>query len=135
MSIVYSCPNCGRQIAMLTNQAETQIVRSLGVKIGGRSDVAAPMESLRSNLAMQREGVETTRPSTSQTKCPFTGMVNEAFARDALTWSDPALARLESIPAFVRPMVRTNVEDYAREQGYVEITELVMDEVKAHLEM
>src|SRR4029077_2493438 len=34
LSIVYSCPECGYEIAMLTNAYETQAVQSLGVKIG-----------------------------------------------------------------------------------------------------
>src|SRR5258705_5181834 len=34
LSIVYSCPECGYEMAMLTNAYETQIVQSLGVRIG-----------------------------------------------------------------------------------------------------
>ena len=34
LSVVYSCPECGYEIAMLTNAYETQIVQSLGVRIG-----------------------------------------------------------------------------------------------------
>lgn len=34
LSVVYSCPACGYEVAMLTNAYETQIVRSLGVRIG-----------------------------------------------------------------------------------------------------
>ncbi|HLC43424.1 MAG TPA: hypothetical protein VJO34_17595 [Methylomirabilota bacterium] len=37
LSVTFGCPNCGYQVAMLTNPFETQMVRSLGVKIGGRA--------------------------------------------------------------------------------------------------
>ena len=34
LSVVYACPECGYEMAMLTNAYETQVVQSLGVKIG-----------------------------------------------------------------------------------------------------
>ena len=34
LSVVYSCPECGYEMAMLTNPFETQLVQSLGVRIG-----------------------------------------------------------------------------------------------------
>jgi len=34
LSVVYACPECGYEIAMLTNAYETQVVQSLGVRIG-----------------------------------------------------------------------------------------------------
>ena len=34
LSVVYSCPECGYEMAMLTNVYETQVVQSLGVRIG-----------------------------------------------------------------------------------------------------
>ena len=36
LSVVYACPECGYEMAMLTNAYETQIVQSLGVRIGPR---------------------------------------------------------------------------------------------------
>ena len=51
LSVVYSCPECGYEMAMLTNPFETQLVQSLGVRIGpetnaGASSVAeAPAEA------------------------------------------------------------------------------------------
>ena len=55
LSVVYSCPECGYEMAMLTNAYETQVVQSLGVRIGPESDGKAV--------------------STSGTGCPFTGMI------------------------------------------------------------
>jgi len=34
LAVVYGCPACGYEMAMLTNQHETDMVRSLGVRIG-----------------------------------------------------------------------------------------------------
>ncbi len=34
LSVVYACPECGYEMAMLTNPYETQVVQSLGVRIG-----------------------------------------------------------------------------------------------------
>ena len=34
LSVVYDCPECGYEMAMLTNAYETQVVQSLGVRIG-----------------------------------------------------------------------------------------------------
>ena len=50
LSIIYSCPKCSKQMAMLTNSMETQMVRAMDVKIGGRDSSSEPMEKLRSSL-------------------------------------------------------------------------------------
>ncbi|GIV60153.1 PCP reductase family protein [Rhodocaloribacter litoris] len=139
MTVVFACPACGHAVAMLTNAMETQVVRSLGVKIGGRTTPAAPMEMVRSSLTTRREGAfEDDRPASPATppaaeagsKCPFTGMVNAAYERTALPWTAEAEARLERIPAYVRPMVRKGIEQHARDHGYARIDAAVMDEVK-----
>jgi hypothetical protein len=123
LSVVYTCPECGYQMAMLTNAAETQVVQSLGVRIG---PVAA-------------EGATTSN-------CPFASMlptpqgVNEGSSLDAeqsgskpadstttIRWTAGAEARLERIPAFVRPMARTGIERFARENGATEIDEKLLD--------
>ena len=148
MSIIYSCPSCSRDIAMLTNAMETQMVRSLGVKIGGRTVPAEPMEMLRSSLAGQREEVAAPAATTasaqpaekaSGSKCPFTGVVTEAYAQQehnaGPVWTQEAQARIERVPSFIQSMVKKGVEDYAREQGYAEIDAAVMDEVKGRFGM
>ena len=150
MSLIFGCPSCGHEVAMLTNPMETQMVRALDIKIGGRTAPAQPMEMVRTSLAAQRDGLSATtvaapaqEPATTSTpsgsKCPFTGAVNEAFAQQESAagpvWTEEAQARIENIPSFVRSMVKKSVEDYAREQGYPEIDATVMDEVKGRLGM
>ena len=55
LSIVYACPECGYEMAMLTNAYETQVVQSLGVRIG-------PAEA-------------SAEPGTSGGRCPFSAMI------------------------------------------------------------
>ena len=120
LSIVYACPECGYEIAMLTNAYETQAVQSLGVKIG--PDTSAKAES----------------------KCPFGAMIpaaehtatdqateyTEYTDKKAVTWTAAAEARLNNIPEFVRPMAKTGIERYAREQGASEIDETILDQAR-----
>jgi len=115
LSVVYSCPECGYEMAMLTNAFETQIVQSLGVRIGPEIDGGAS--------------------STSGTRCPFTAMipatggaVEDAAAQPvSVRWTAAAEARLANIPEFVRPMARTGIERFARERGALEVDEKILD--------
>ena len=112
LSVVYSCPECGYEMAMLTNAYETQVVQSLGVRIGPDDSVGAS--------------------KTSGSGCPFTGMIPGAGeTRPAgeipVRWTAAAEARLANIPEFVRPMARTGIERFARERGAVEVDEQLLD--------
>jgi proto-chlorophyllide reductase subunit len=114
LSITYSCPECGYEMAMLTNAYETQVVQSLGVRIGPEGDQAASSES--------------------GSGCPFTAMIpgTDAQRREIgepipVRWTAAAEARLANIPAFVRPMARTGIEKFARENGALEVDEKILD--------
>jgi Proto-chlorophyllide reductase 57 kD subunit len=122
LSIVYSCPECGYEIAMLTNAYETQIVQSLGVRIGAETSEGAS--------------------SSTATGCPFAAMVpttegrpvdqsspgGEARAESIpVRWTSGAEARLAKIPEFVRPMARTGIEKFARDRGSLEVDEKMLD--------
>jgi hypothetical protein len=116
LSVVYSCPECGYEMAMLTNAYETQVVQSLGVRIGP----------------------ERAEAGASGTGCPFTGMIpatGEARPSQAgepipVRWTAAAEARLANIPEFVRPMARTGIERFARERGALEVDEQILDEAR-----
>ena len=117
LSVVYSCPECGYEIAMLTNAYETQIVQSLGVRIG-------PAEA----------SAEAGAPGGG---CPFSAMIPGmegterapagAQPSTAVRWTPAAEARLANIPEFVRPMARTGIERFARDNGAVEVDEKILD--------
>jgi hypothetical protein len=122
LSMVYACPECGYEMAMLTNAYETQVVQSLGVRIGPEGDQKA-------------------------SGCPFPAMIpgneerSQAGAPDARTlrggvetgesipvrWTPAAEARLANIPEFVRPMARTGIERFARKRGALEVDEQILD--------
>ena len=51
-------------------------------------------------------------------------------AKSEYSWSPDAKEKLERLPSFVRPMVQSSVEAYARKQGYTSITLQVMDDSK-----
>ena len=112
LSVVYSCPECGYEMAMLTNAYETQVVQSLGVRIGPEAASAA---------------------STSAAgKCPFSAMIPTMEGTQSgepipVRWTPAAEARLANIPEFVRPMARTGIEKFAQERGAVEVDEKILD--------
>jgi hypothetical protein len=119
LSIVYACPECGYEIAMLTNAYETQVVQSLGVRIG--TDAAA---------------TESKEASSSTSGCPFSAMVPstrtpaQADETAPVRWTAAAEARLANIPEFVRPMARTGIERFARERGASEVDDKILDEAR-----
>jgi hypothetical protein len=127
LSVVYSCPECGYEMAMLTNPYETQLVQSLGVRIGPGVDA--------SNVASASGGT-----STSGGKCPFPAMMPATEADEAqrlqadeavaVRWTSAAEKRLANIPASVRPMATTRLAHFARERGALEVNETILDAAK-----
>jgi hypothetical protein len=106
LSIVYACPECGYEMAMLTNAYETQVVQSLGVRIGPQVEAGG--------------------------RCPFSAMIpgtdeSPAVEPVPVRWTAAAEARLAKIPEFIRPMARTGIERFAREKGAHEVDEGILD--------
>jgi hypothetical protein len=137
LTVTFRCPECGFRVAMLTNPFETQMVRSLGVKVGGRTVPAEPFETLRSTMAGPRGDAfqPVADASTTASGCPFTAALGgEAAAtptEPSPVWDAPAEARLANIPSFIRPMAKRSIERFAEGKGYTTITEAVMDEARA----
>jgi hypothetical protein len=50
LGVFFGCPSCGAKFSMVTNPGETQMVSSLGVKLGGRTAAAEPFEMTRGTL-------------------------------------------------------------------------------------
>ncbi len=112
LTVVYRCPSCSHEFAMLTNPYETQVVGSLGVKVG--------------NATAETEGAS---------KCPFSSVVQELGvgregSSDAFAWTPEAASRLESIPEFARPMAKTGIEKFAKDRGFPLIDAQVLDQAK-----
>jgi hypothetical protein len=120
LSVVYSCPECGYEMAMLTNAYETQVVQSLGVRIGPESSNAAESSAKGAG------------------KCPFSAMIptsevaqpEQAAEMIPVQWTSGAEARLANIPEFVRPMARTGIEKFARDKGSRQVDEAILDEAR-----
>jgi len=111
LAVVYSCPECGYEMAMLTNAYETQVVQSLGVRIGpeaGKSGSGCPFSAMIPGMA---SGEPQAEPA-------------------AVRWTAAAEARLANIPEFVRPMARTGIEKFAQERGALEVDEKILDEAR-----
>ena len=139
MSATFRCPSCEWGVTLLINPQETQMVHSLGVKIGGTTVPAQPMEMLQTHLANPSEHVTDTLP-TPGASCPFSALVQDTLhtpntTQGDLRWAVEAEQRLERAPSFVRAMVRRGIEEFAREQGYAEITPQVMDEARTRMGM
>jgi hypothetical protein len=120
MAAVFTCGACGREMAMLTNPMETQLVSSLGVKVGGREVPEQPMELVRTTLTGGRDDA-----FVDETGSPPPG--------GPVVWSDAATQRLANVPSFVRGMVKRIYTDYARERGIATITPAIMDQARTEL--
>lgn len=112
VSVAFECPQCRYRVVLLTNPMETQLVRALGVKIGGREVPREPLEVVGTTLGSQREGAL------------------EAERDEGLVWTEAAEARLQRLPPLARPMARAAIARYAREQGVTTVTPEFMDEYR-----
>lgn len=132
MAAVFSCGRCGREIAMLANPMETQLVSSLGVKVGGREVPEQPMELTRTSVADGADGAFRDA-DTGPADGPGGGPGGAPAGTRRVTWSEDAQDRLEQVPSFVRGMVKRIYTDYARERGIDTITPAVMDRARSDL--
>ena len=152
LTVTFACPACGHRVAMLTNPWETQMVRTLGVKVGGQpgdAPAAAPFAGVRASLARQRDAAfveEASAPAAADAAaipsagpgCPFAAMIpgyGTPAPAEGPAWTPEAEARAERIPAFIRPMARQAIERFARDRGYGTITDAVMDAARGFLGM
>ena len=102
LSVVYACPECGYEMAMLTNAYETQVVQSLGVRIGPDAARASTTAGRQVSLLGNDPGARRT-PSRRADARPV----------DRRSRSHGS----QNIPEFVRPMAKTGIEKFAREKG------------------
>ena len=152
LTVTFACPACGHRVAMLTNPWETQMVRTLGVKVGGApAEAPAPFAAVRASLAHQREGgvvgaaphtgseplTAAAAPAADGPGCPFAAMIGgtSTDAPAMVAWTVDAAGRLERIPTFIRPMARQAIERFAQERGYSTVTAEVMDQARDFMGM
>lgn len=157
LGVTFTCPTCESKVAMVTNPGETAMVQALGVKLGGREAPATPMELTRESLKETPEVAEPATPTASAQQavlkaetaksetgeggsCPFSSMVAQMGGMGTngetkpepvtLSWSEAAESRLESVPSFMRPMIKMGIESYAQKNSISVITPEVMDASK-----
>lgn len=116
----FRCPTCGRRIALLANPMETQLVGSLGVRIGGRTLEEEPLELVRSSV-LGRDDAFADEPGAAGPRGPRP------------EWSASAEERLARVPGFVRGMVKKIYGEYARDRGIGLITPEIMDQARTEL--
>jgi hypothetical protein len=168
LGVFFGCPSCNAKFSMVTNPGETQMVSSLGVKLGGRTVEAEPFEMTRGTLQVEaaagsgqmaaylNEKIQGGQPAVAAATaapaakvgektsgCPFSAMVAEMGLTSSgkpgdagpviseFAWSADAKEKLDRLPSFVKPMVQSSVEAFARKQGYKTITLQVMDDSKS----
>jgi hypothetical protein len=117
----FTCPRCGRSVAMLANPMETQLVGALGVQIGGRELDEQPMEFVRRNVLGRDDAFADPEGQ------------NPPAGRGRPAWSADAEERLARVPGFVRGMVKRLYAEYAADRGIAEITPAVMDRARTDL--
>ena len=138
LTVEYECPECFHTMAMLTNPMETQMVTSLGVKIGpggGGAMAAGSTAPSRAAADSSPAGSDAAGSESGEgSGCPFSGMVEEMAAGQAdsggLSWTPAAEKRLQNIPSFVRTMARKGIDKYAREKGLTQVDDTLLDEAK-----
>ena len=140
LSVVYECPECGYEMAMLTNPFETQLVQSLGVRVGPELSAGASSAARASGgeAGVSGSGAAAVGPTgEAGAKCPFAAMIPAMAGAPPVhagepmpmpvRWTSGAEERLLKIPAFVRPMARTGIEKFARDKGTLEVDEEILD--------
>lgn len=159
LGVFFACPSCDAKFSMVTNAGETNMMNSLGLKLGARAEAATSFEKLRGFAGNGQTGPAVTKhipnepavptatasPAKAGEKasgCPFSAMVaemgltssgkpgNAGAATSEFAWSPDAKEKLDRLPSFVKPMVQSSVEAFARKQGYKTITLQVMDDSK-----
>jgi hypothetical protein len=160
LGVFFACPSCEAKFSMVTNVGETSMMNALGLKLAPRAEAGASLEGLRAlagngqtvpavnSLTAAGPSVSTAAASSAKagektSGCPFSAMVAEmgltsggkpdkaGTATTEFAWSADAKEKLDRLPSFVKPMVQSSVEAFARKQGYQKITLQVMDDSKS----
>ena len=94
LGVFFVCGSCEAKFSMVTNPGETQMVNSLGVQLGGRTEAAAPLEMTRGGL---QEGVGA--PATAGSMTAYLNDKIHAGQQATATASAPAPASAKGAPA------------------------------------
>ncbi len=148
LGVYFGCPSCNAKFSMVTNAGETNMMNSLGLKLNTKTETPDPMVASLAEKMQKAQPAGMTAAASAKTGektgsgCPFSAMVaemgltnsgkpaNGGSGASEFTWTADAKEKLDRLPAFVKPMVQSSVETYARKQGFKTITLQVMDDSK-----
>lgn len=145
LGVFFGCPSCNAKFSMVTNAGETKMMDSLGLKLNPRAETPDPIVAALADKMQKAQPVTAaaSAPAKAGEKtgggCPFSAMVADmgltnsgkpANGPSQFTWTLDAKEKLDRLPAFVKPMVQSSVEAYARKNGFKSITLQVMDDSK-----
>jgi hypothetical protein len=160
LGVFFACPSCAAKFSMVTNAGETNMMNALGLKLAPRAEAGASLDGLRAlagngqtapagnsqtavGPAVSTATASPAKAGEKASGCPFSAMVADmgltssgkpgdagAMISD-FTWSADAKEKLDRLPSFVKPMVQSSVEAFARKQGFKTITLQVMDDSKS----
>jgi Proto-chlorophyllide reductase 57 kD subunit len=133
MAAIFTCGACGREMAMLTNPMETQLVSSLGVRVGGRTVPEQPMQHTRTGMTDGREHAFAEMPAAASEPAAAPSSDAPNGTPGAVRWDEGAVDRLSRVPSFVRGMVKRIYADWANENGIAVITTDLMDRARSEL--
>jgi hypothetical protein len=133
MAAVFVCDGCGHETAMLTNPMETQLVSSLGIRVGGRAVPEQPLEHTRTALDGGRADAFVEAGPPDGPSDAADGPAGGRLTPGRVRWDGAAVERLGRVPGFVRGMVKRIYADYAAERGITVITVDVMDRARSDL--
>lgn len=102
-TLTFVCQKCGSSVAMLANQKEGELIRSLGIPVAEKK------------IPHKGMGV----------------FENQEKSQSTVSWDEEAEAKLSNVPPFAREMARAGIERYASEKGYKNITLEVMAEARS----
>lgn len=138
VALVYACPACSAEMAMMTNPHETQVVGSLGVRIGPEAggDAAAmsskcPFTGMLAEMGMSTDmSVSTSAAADGAGGAPPGGESGRESGR--IAWTAEARERLANIPDIVRASALAGIEKFALDHGYDEVDASVLERARSY---
>ena len=132
VTALFECPDCFTEIAMFLNPSETQMLKSLDLKLGGNNEAAQPMQLVRSQLETAKgeslPNMFSSKTSSGETAegwqvPPLTGVISEAFQETSETneptgpvWTAEDTRTFRSDPRFRTPYGKNGHRKFRQRQ-------------------
>ena len=127
VALVYACPTCSAEMAMMTNPHETQVVGALGVRIGPETGAEATSSKCPFTGMLAEMGMPTTQSEDEVGSRSVTGNGESG----GIPWTAEARERLANIPDIVRTSAVAGIEKFALDHGYDEVDAGVLERARS----